>query len=510
MKHAMASTDASARLKAEALHLDSLNLTDRQVQELDLLMTGALFPFLEYTPPRQWEEAGLSPVVLATSSPSPPGVRLVLRHPEGMALAVLTVRGALPTAEAFRDGIPQGFRNTDYVLLGKVEGIERPPHHAFPDCWFCPDSRRSDRAKIGVSARRFLHRPDQAFLTDCQEREGSEVLLFPQVSPRYVGDDRFYSRVRAWQAFQAHLDKSRLVLAPVPDSTGSVAEALTQGLVMVNMGCDRLCFPDFPVRGPEGQALKKAFDQSMLADRARLLSYDGWDWNRETATFVPPGADGQASWSEREWRQHLDAGEEIPDWLTWPEILREARWLSQPRSQQGFTVFFTGLSGSGKSTTAQALVAMLLERVRRKVTLLDGDLVRQNLSSELTFSKAHRDLNIRRIGFVAHEITRHGGIAVCAPIAPYRAIRDEVRHLIEPEGGFFEIHVATPLEICEKRDRKGLYAKARAGKIASFTGISDPYETPEAPDVTIDTESLSPEESARKIIRFLEDQGYVQ
>src|SRR6202008_1854255 len=186
-------------------------------------------------------------------------------------------------------------------------------------------------------------------------------------------------------------------------------------------------------------------------------------------------------------RNRLAEGRDIPTWFTYPQVVTELRRSYPPRVRQGFTVFFTGLSGSGKSTIANVLLVKLLELGRRPVTLLDGDVVRKHLSSELGFSKEHRDLNIQRIGYVASEITKNGGIAICAPIAPYTATRKRVRGMAEPLGGFIEIHVATPIEVCEARDRKGLYAKARAGILKGFTGIDDPYETPESPEMRIDT-----------------------
>jgi sulfate adenylyltransferase len=206
----------------------------------------------------------------------------------------------------------------------------------------------------------------------------------------------------------------------------------------------------------------------------------------------------------------LHEGTEIPAWFSYPEVIAELRRRYPARAHQGFTLFFTGLSGSGKSTVAGIVMAKLMEIGTRPVTLLDGDIVRTNLSSELGFSKEHRDLNIRRIGFVASEITKNRGVAICAPIAPYRAVRREVRELIGQYGGFVEVHVATPLETCEGRDRKGLYAKARAGILKNFTGIDDPYEPPETPEITVDTAVLSAEDAAEKIMSFLVKERYLE
>jgi sulfate adenylyltransferase len=213
--------------------------------------------------------------------------------------------------------------------------------------------------------------------------------------------------------------------------------------------------------------------------------------------------------SGTELRDRLALGTEIPAWFSYPDVVKELRRSHPPRGRQGFSVFFTGLSGSGKSTIANVLLSKLLELGGRPVTILDGDLVRKNLSSELGFTKEHRDINIRRIGWVAAEIVKHRGIAVCAPIAPYDNIRKEVRAMVEPHGGFILVHVDTSVEECEKRDRKGLYAKARAGIIKEFTGISDPYDVPADAEVVIDTQKLSAEEAAQEIYLRLEKEGYI-
>jgi sulfate adenylyltransferase len=201
---------------------------------------------------------------------------------------------------------------------------------------------------------------------------------------------------------------------------------------------------------------------------------------------------------------------DIPEWFTYPEVAEELRQSHPPKDSRGFTIFFTGLSGSGKSTIANALLVKLLEHGRRRVTLLDGDIVRINLSSELGFSKEHRDLNIQRIGFVASEITKNGGIAICAPIAPYENVRRSNRDLISKGGSYIEVHVSTPIEVCEERDVKGLYAKARQGIIKGFTGIDDPYEEPQSPELSIDTSHISQEEAVQQVLLYLENEGYLQ
>ena len=236
-----------------------------------------------------------------------------------------------------------------------------------------------------------------------------------------------------------------------------------------------------------------------VEDRARYQAEDEIDEGARTLSI-----------SGTELRRRLRDGLEIPEWFSFPDVVDELRRTHPPRHEQGFTIFFTGLSGSGKSTIANALMVKLMEMGGRPVSLLDGDVVRKHLSSELGFSKEHRDLNILRIGYVASEITKNGGIAICAPIAPYASTRRAVREMIEPRGGFIEIHVATPLEVCEQRDRKGLYAKARAGLITGFTGIDDPYEAPENPEMSIDTRELTPDLAAHRILVKLESVGFIK
>jgi sulfate adenylyltransferase len=266
-----------------------------------------------------------------------------------------------------------------------------------------------------------------------------------------------------------------------------------------------------PFYGPyDAQELLRQHEEEIGVEMVpfRMMVYIPDDDSYQPIDEIPDDV-RTLSISGTELRERLADGRDIPGWFSYPDVVEELRKTHRPRDKQGFTVFMTGLSGSGKSTIANALMVRLLEMGGRPVTLLDGDLVRQNLSSELGFSKEHRDINIRRIGWVASEITKNGGIAICAPIAPYDHTRKQVREMIDPVGGFNLVHVATPLEVCEARDRKGLYAKAREGIIKEFTGISDPYEEPADAEITIDTTQMRPSEAAQQIILHLEAGGYI-
>jgi sulfate adenylyltransferase len=303
---------------------------------------------------------------------------------------------------------------------------------------------------------------------------------------------------------------------------GGPREALWHAIIRKNFGCTHLIVGrdhagpgsdsnGTPFYGPyDAQELLREHTDELGIEMVpfRLLVYLRGEGRYAPIDEVPEGTE-TASISGTQLREKLQTGEEIPGWFTFPAVAEELRRTHPPRDRQGFTVFFTGLSGSGKSTIANVLQTKLLELGGRSITFLDGDVVRKHLSSELGFSKEHRDLNIRRIGYVASEVTKGGGIAVCAPIAPYAQTRQDVRDMVEPGGGFILVHVATPLEVCEERDRKGLYAKAREGIIKEFTGISDPYEAPTDAELAIDTTTCSPEEAAAQIIGYLTAEGYL-
>ncbi|MDE2092098.1 MAG: adenylyl-sulfate kinase, partial [Gammaproteobacteria bacterium] len=314
-----------------------------------------------------------------------------------------------------------------------------------------------------------------------------------------------------------------LSLLPLAMRMGGPREALLHAIIRRNHGCTHFIVGRDhagPGNDSQGKPFYGPYDaQQLLAKHQdeigiEMLPFRMMVYVKERGGYAPedevqPG-ETVMNLSGTEQRERLQQGLDIPDWFTYPEVVEELRRTHPPRNKQGFTVFFTGLSGSGKSTIANALMVKLLEIGGRPVTLLDGDHVRKHLSSELGFSKEHRDINIRRIGYVASEITKNGGVAICAPIAPYAATRREVREMIEPHGGFFETYVSTPLDICEQRDRKGLYAKARAGILKEFTGISDPYEEPLDSELRIDTTAHSAEQAADLIVAKLVEQGFLE
>ncbi len=369
-----------------------------------------------------------------------------------------------------------------------------------------------------------MHRAHYELTLRAVKEYESNLLIHPVVGMTKPGDIDHYTRIRCYQALLPHYPKHtvKLSLLPLAMRMGGPREAIWHAIIRKNYGCTHFIVGRDHA-GPESDSSGNPFYGPYVAQEllrqheeelgVKMVPFKMMVFLEDKNSYIPIDEvkEGQDSLSisGTELRTRLAEGGEIPAWFTFADVAAELRSTHPPRYKQGFTIFFTGLSGAGKSTIAKAFLARLLETGGRPVTLLDGDIVRKNLSSELGFSKEHRDLNIRRIGFVANEITKNGGIAICAPIAPYDAIRKEVRSLIEKQGGFILVHVSTPLEVCEQRDRKGLYARARAGIIKEFTGISDPYEAPQDAELTIDTTSLTPEEATQDILLHLEREGYV-
>lgn len=526
----IASAARAEMLRHEAVSLPSLELEWQQICELELLMNGAYSPLDAYMTRSQCEKVTQDnalddgsywpvPIRLVSKQPvaASAGERIVLRDGEGFMLAMLTVSEHWQNEEG----------HTCYG--GKIEGVALPAHADFAALRLTPVELRAQFAKRGWhkvvawQARQPIHRAQFEFCLKSAIENQSNLLLHPQAGGDLVESPAYFGLIRSFLAVRNRFPAASTQLALLPSLQRPVTpqDLMLRAIIARNYGCTAL------IAGGEAEmegecrrgedlvqaSLSSTFNQAEKIG-VQLIAYPRMVYVEDRAEHMPesevPRGARVLTLTGEEFRRRMQAGLKIPDWYSFPEVIAELQRNTPPRTQQGITVFFTGLSGAGKSTLARALSARLLEMGGRTVTLLDGDIVRRHLSSELGFNKAHRDINVRRIGFVASEITKHRGIAICAPIAPYRQTRRDVRAMVEAVGGFVEIHVATPIETCESRDRKGLYAKARAGLIPEFTGVSDPYEIPEHPELAIDTTSLGIEEAVQQILDKLELEGYLR
>lgn len=548
----------SALLKDIALNLPDITLNDRQLCDLELLATGAFSPLDGFMTRSDYEsvlnrmrlQSGLlwpMPVCLSVSDTKgrtlEAGQSVTLRDSEGFLLAVMHIEDIWPVArekEASQiygtsDRAHQGVRylfdtEGDLYIGGKLEVLSLPLHFDFKQLRRSPQEVRSIYDKlgwqrvVGFQTRHPIQRPQFEMTVRAMRQAKANLLLLPVTGMTKPGDFDHYTRVRCYRAVTRHYppDSFVLNLLPLAMRLAGPRDALLHMLIAKNYGCTHFIVGRDHA-SPGTDAGGKPFYESDAARKVaetysqeigvaivpfEELVYLPFEDEYRTANQIPEGTQ-TISFSSSDIRARIRTGRQIPEWATFPEVVAELRKAYPSPRQQGFTVFMTGLSGAGKSTIAKVLYARFLEMGDRPVTLLDGDIVRQNLSSQLTFSKEHRDINVRRIGFVASEITKNRGIAICAPIAPYNETRAEIRKIIETYGGFFEIHVSTPINVCEKRDRKGMYAKARAGLIKGFTGVDDPYEIPESPELRINTADLMPDEASQEILLLLGQRGYI-
>jgi len=554
----MVSPERATELRMASRDWPSWDLTPRQLCDLELILNGGFSPLDGFMTRPQYESvlgdmrlpSGLLwpiPITLDVSEELArslePGKELALRDPEGVMLAVLHVEDVwrpnrsaeaeqvLGTSNPEHPGVAYLLNTAGpWYVGGRLEGVQLPSHYDYRQLRPTPAELRKQFARLGwrkvvaFQTRNPMHRAHQELTLRAAREVEANLLIHPVVGMTKPGDVDHYTRVRCYQAILPRYPKHtvKLALLPLAMRMAGPREALWHAIIRKNHGCSHLIVGrDHAGPGSDGSGTPfyGPYDAQELVHRheeelgVTMVPFKMMVYVEEKASYMPvdevPEGMRTLSISGTELRQRLAEGREIPSWFTYPEVAEELRRSHPPRDRQGFTVFFTGLSGAGKSTIANALLVRFLEMGGRPVTLLDGDIVRKNLSSELGFSKEHRDINIRRIGYVASEITKNGGIAICAPIAPYDSVRQEVGAMIKPLGGFILVHVATPLEVCEQRDRKGLYAKARAGIIKEFTGISDPYEEPADADVIIDTSDMSPDEAAQAILLHLEREGYV-
>jgi sulfate adenylyltransferase len=550
--------ERASELRKASTYWPSWDLTPRHLCDLELLLSGAFSPLRGFLgsadvasvcADMRLSDGTLWPIPVTLDVPDElatqvgPGASVALRDPEGVMLAALHVgevyrpdrraeaQGVFGTTDPAHPGVAQLLERTHpNYLAGTLEGIQLPAHHDYLALRRTPAelraefTRRGWRRVVAFQTRNPLHRAHHELTLRAAKEVEANLLIHPVVGMTKPGDVDHYTRVRCYQAIMDGYphNTAMLSLLPLAMRMGGPREAVWHAIIRRNHGVTHLIVGRDHA-GPGADAQGRPFYGPYAAqDLVRqheaelgvtMVPFRQMVYVEHLDGYLPedevPERARTLTISGTEQRRRLNEGRDLPEWFTPPAVAAELRRSYPPRARQGFTVFFTGLSGSGKSTIANVLLVKLLELGGRPVTLLDGDIVRKHLSSELGFSKEHRDINIRRIGFVASEITKNGGIAICAPIAPYDAIRKDVRAMVEPGGGFLLVHVSTSLEVCEARDRKGLYAKARAGALREFTGISDPYEVPEDADVTIDTTHLTPEEAAQQIILHLESEGYV-
>ena len=552
------SYDSAQKLKLEAADLPSWDLTPRQICDLELLMNGGFAPLKGFLSEADYDSVVETmrladgtlwpmPITLDVSEGFAegiePGQDIALRDAEGVILAIMSVTDrwspdkareaekVLGADDAAHPAVNYLHNTAGPVYLGgPVTGIQPPVHYDFKARRDTPNELRAYFRKLGwrrivaFQTRNPLHRAHQELTFRAAKEAQANLLIHPVVGMTKPGDIDHFTRVRCYEAVldQYPAATTTMSLLNLAMRMAGPREAVWHGLIRRNHGCTHMIVGRDhagPGKNSKGEDFYGPYDAQELFRKHQeeigieMVDFKQMVYVQDRAQYEPADEveDGATvlNISGTELRRRLQEGLEIPEWFSFPEVVAELRRTRPPRSQQGFTVFFTGFSGSGKSTIANALMVKLMEMGGRPVTLLDGDIVRKNLSSELGFSKEHRDLNIRRIGFVASEITKNGGIAICAPIAPYATTRRAVREEIEAFGAFVEVHVATSIEECEKRDRKGLYKLAREGKIKEFTGISDPYDVPEKPELSLDTENVEVDHCAHQVLLKLEQMGLV-
>ncbi len=555
----IATPERIAELKAHSREWPSWDLTPRQICDLELLISGGFSPLRGFMTPADYEgvchnmrlSSGVlwpMPITLDVKedfakSLTPGSSKVALRDAEGVMLAVLHVeavwqpdrkaeaQSVFGTTSAVHPGVDYLLnKGNSWYVGGRLEGVQTPSHYDFRTLRLTPPELRAEFARLGwrrvvaFQTRNPMHRAHVELTFRAAKQVEANLLIHPSVGMTKPGDVDYFTRVRCYQLLLSKFPAGsvKLSMLPLAMRMGGPREAIWHALIRKNHGVTHFIVGRDhagPGKDSDGKNFYGPYDAQELFKKheadigVTMVPFNMMVYLEDKDQYVPDNEVTNGSRvlniSGTELRDRLNEGRDIPSWFTYPEVVHELRRSYPPRHKQGVTIFFTGLSGSGKSTIANVLVTKFLEAGGRPVTLLDGDLVRKHLSSELGFSKEHRDINIRRIGYVASEITKNGGIAICAPIAPYDATRKAVRGMIEPVGGFILVHIATTVETCEQRDRKGLYAKARAGILKEFTGISDPYEEPKDAEVVIDTAELSPEEAAQEIILHLEREGFI-
>jgi len=554
------SIEESEQLKKEIPVNCTVTLTQRQLCDLEMIMNGAMNPLNGFMNEVDYnsvlENMTLNnllpwslPITLDITKQQLDAfnnaTQIGLCDQEGFMLAVMEIQSVwcankeieadkiYATKDTMHSGVGYLFSQVnEYYIGGEIKGMQLPTHYDFESIRFTPEALRSEFTKSGwekviaFHTSKPMHRVHYEITISAAKSIGANLLIQPLSGVGKPGDMAYYSRVHCYQAIMKYYPKYLAMLSLVPQAMRMAGprEALHNMIVRQNYGCSHF------IIGPEhasppgvrtgSQRFYERYSAQKLVDEfqnkldikmvpVEEIAYSEQKNNYISCKTAQVEKIETLSFTEKDFNYALEHDQSIPGWYSYPEVIKELSKVILSRQHKGLTLFFTGLSGSGKSTLAKLVYAKFIEQGDRPVTLLDGDVVRTNLSSELTFSKEHRDLNVKRIGYVASEITKNRGVAICAPIAPYENTRQSVRDSIEEYGAFIEIFVSTPLETCEGRDRKGMYAKARKGIIKNFTGISDPYEEPVNPEIQIDTSGSTPVECAQKIMLYLFKEGYI-
>jgi sulfate adenylyltransferase len=548
--------EARHEVKSYASQLPSIQLSERAVCDLELLATGAFSPLDRFMGQEDYQRvvhdmrltsSHLFPIPVTLPVEPGPALHLdrdlALRDARSNLLAVMTIHdiyawdytevacNVFGTLDLRHPLVAEMRRWGPLHISGQLRVLQLPQHYDFRPLRLTPEQTRLRLATFGCQnivafqTRNPLHRVHEELTKRATKEVDGVLLLHPVVGMSKPGDVDHYTRVRAYKALAArYYDPNRMLLSllPLAMRMAGPREALWHALIRRNYGANYLIVgrdhaspgvnaAGKPFYGPyAAQEILGQFSAELGVGMVpfRELVYLPDEDRYEEVSRVPAQASTVSIAGTQVRKEFLQQGRLLPQWFTRPEVAALLAETYPPRHRQGVCIWFTGLSGAGKSTTADALTVLLLEH-GRQATVLDGDVVRTHLSKGLGFGKEDRDTNVRRIGFVAAEIVRHGGVVICAAVSPYQATRNDVRYMIGPDQ-FVEVFVDTPLEVCERRDVKGMYVKARRGEIKDFTGIDDPYEPPLQPEITLDTITHLPEENAALILQELIHRGFVR
>ena len=561
IKKTISYKELTKTLNKEAVDLSNIVLNQRQLCDLELILNGAFKPLNGFMNQADYKSVLKNmrlkdgtlwpiPINLDVKEETIKSLNLkkqnkiALRDKEGFLICIMTIediwkidkknecKSVYGTLDKNHPGVNYLFNKVnDYYIGGKVQLVQLPHHYDYQLLRHTPKELKEQFKKSGwkkvvaFQTRNPMHKAHKEIAYKAAIENGANLLIHPVVGPTKPGDVDHYTRVKCYQKILKHFPEGTTALSLLPLSMRMAGprEALWHAIIRKNYGCTHIIIGrdhagpgkdenNKPYYGPyDAQELLLKYEDEL---GIKMVPFRMMVYVKDKDCYMPidevPENTKTLNISGTELRQKLENGQRIPDWFSYPDVVNELRKVYPLKEEQGFTLFFTGLSGSGKSTIANGVLVKLLEHGNRKVTLLDGDIVRTHLSSELGFSKEHREINVKRIGYVASEITKNGGIALCAPIAPFKASRNSNRKIISQYGNYIQIFVSTPLSECERRDVKGLYAKARAGTLTGFTGIDDPYEQPENCELNIDTTNISPEEAVQEVMLYLEKEGLIK